>query len=173
LSAGGPRLARVSNAASHTPILLHRVKRHEHRIPIAIPFGHVAPGRAGAQNPENSVDRSPFMEATEQLMRALAQIETLPATPALRREEIKLQLALMHALQHVKGSRIPWQQGRYPAEILCGLASPSSNSSHVTVIMSLALIDQCSGRWSERSMVCLSTLHGKPKVGRTVVLRRD
>jgi hypothetical protein len=31
--------------------------------------------------------------------------------------------------------RIPWQQGQYPAEILCGLASPSSNSSRLIVIL--------------------------------------
>jgi predicted ATPase len=37
------------------------------------------------------------------LTRALAQIATLPATPALRREEITLQVALIPPLMHVKG----------------------------------------------------------------------
>ena len=32
---------------------------------------------------------------------------TLPATPALRREEIKLQVALIRPLQHVKGYAAP------------------------------------------------------------------
>ena len=39
----------------------------------------------------------------EQLRRALNQIATLPGTPALRHEEIKLQVALLNPLQHVKG----------------------------------------------------------------------
>jgi class 3 adenylate cyclase len=41
-------------------------------------------GKAG----QRSLARSALMEAIEQLTRALAQIATLPATPALRREEI-------------------------------------------------------------------------------------
>jgi hypothetical protein len=33
---------------------------HKDRIPIAVSRGHVAPRSAGAQNPENTVDRSPL-----------------------------------------------------------------------------------------------------------------
>jgi hypothetical protein len=47
--------------------------------------------------------RSALVEAVEQLKRALAQIATLPATPALRREQIKLQVALITPVIHVKG----------------------------------------------------------------------
>jgi len=43
----------------------------------------------------------------EQLTRALGQIATLPSTPALRREQIKLQAALIYPLQHVKGQAAP------------------------------------------------------------------
>ena len=50
-----------------------------------------------------SLDRSALTEAAEQLTRALEQIATLPATPALRREQIKLQVALLTPLIHVKG----------------------------------------------------------------------
>jgi predicted ATPase len=39
--------------------------------------------------------------------RSLDQIETLPATPALRREQIKLQVALITALMHVRGFAAP------------------------------------------------------------------
>jgi predicted ATPase len=39
----------------------------------------------------------------EQLTQAIDQIATLPATAALRREQIKLQVALMNTLFHVKG----------------------------------------------------------------------
>jgi len=39
-----------------------------------------------------------LLEGAEQLKRALDQIATLPATPALRREEIKLQVAFANAL---------------------------------------------------------------------------
>jgi tetratricopeptide (TPR) repeat protein len=48
-----------------------------------------------------------MVEALEQLTRALGQIATLPSTPALRHEEIKLQVALIYPLQHVKGLAAP------------------------------------------------------------------
>jgi predicted ATPase len=56
-------------------------------------------GKAG----QRSLSRSALVEAIEQFTRALAQIATLPATPALRREQIKLQAALITPLMHVKG----------------------------------------------------------------------
>ena len=43
----------------------------------------------------------------EQLNRALDQIATLPSTPALRREQINLQVALITPLMHVKGYAAP------------------------------------------------------------------
>ena len=51
-------------------------------------------GKAG----QRSLARSALFEGAEQLKRALDQIATLPATPDLRREEIKLQLAFGNAL---------------------------------------------------------------------------
>ena len=48
-----------------------------------------------------------LVEAAEQLTRALDQIAMLPATPALRREQIKLQVALINSLLHVKGYAAP------------------------------------------------------------------
>jgi predicted ATPase len=60
-------------------------------------------GKAGLR----SLERSALVEATEQLARALSQIAALPATPALRREEIKLQVALITPLLHVKGYAAP------------------------------------------------------------------
>jgi class 3 adenylate cyclase/predicted ATPase len=54
-----------------------------------------------------SLDRSALTEAAAQLTRALEQIATLPATPALRREQIKLQVALLTPLVHVKGYAAP------------------------------------------------------------------
>ena len=56
-------------------------------------------GRAG----QRSLARSALVEAFEQLTRALAQIAMLPTTPALRREQIELQVALIVPLYHVKG----------------------------------------------------------------------
>ena len=47
------------------------------------------------------------MKLSEQFTRALGQIATLPATPALRREQIKLQVALINALMHTKGYAAP------------------------------------------------------------------
>jgi predicted ATPase len=56
---------------------------------------------------QRSQERSALAEAAEQLTRALGQIATLPATPALRREQIKLQVALIYPLIHVKGYAAP------------------------------------------------------------------
>jgi class 3 adenylate cyclase len=56
-------------------------------------------GKAG----QRSLTRSALVEAAGQLTRALDQIATLPATSALRREEIKLQVALINPLMHIKG----------------------------------------------------------------------
>jgi class 3 adenylate cyclase/predicted ATPase len=60
-------------------------------------------GEAGRR----SLERSALVEAAEQLTRALAQIAVLPATPALRREQIQLQVALITPLMHVKGYAAP------------------------------------------------------------------
>ena len=60
-------------------------------------------GKAG----QRSLARSALVEATEQLRRALDLIATLPGTPARRREEIKLQVALITPLLHVSGYAAP------------------------------------------------------------------
>ena len=60
-------------------------------------------GKAG----QRSLARSALVEAVEQLTRALAQIATLQTTPALRREQIELQVALLHTFGHVKGFAAP------------------------------------------------------------------
>ena len=60
-------------------------------------------GRAG----QRSLDRSALPEALAQLAHALAQIAALPVRPELRREEIKLQVALITPLLHVKGYAAP------------------------------------------------------------------
>jgi len=60
-----------------------------------------------AEAGQRSLERSALVEAIEQFTRALAQIGSLPATPTLRREEIKLQAALITPLIHVKGYAAP------------------------------------------------------------------
>jgi predicted ATPase len=60
-------------------------------------------GKAGLR----SLEHSALVEAVAQLTRALAQIAALPATSALRREQIKLQVALITPLVHVKGYAAP------------------------------------------------------------------
>ncbi len=60
-------------------------------------------GKAG----QRSLARSALVEAAEQLSRALGQMSALPATLALRREQIKLQVALITPLMHVKGYAAP------------------------------------------------------------------
>ena len=60
-------------------------------------------GKAG----QRSLERSALVEAIAQFTRALDQIATLPGTPALRREQIRLQVALINPLMHVKGYAAP------------------------------------------------------------------
>jgi predicted ATPase len=60
-------------------------------------------GEAGLR----SLERSALVEAGEQLTQALTLIATLPPTPALRRQEIKLQVALITPFIHVKGYAAP------------------------------------------------------------------
>jgi predicted ATPase len=60
-------------------------------------------GKAG----QWSLERSALVEATEQLTRAHDQIGALPATRALRLEQIKVQVGLANALMHVKGYAAP------------------------------------------------------------------
>jgi predicted ATPase len=60
-------------------------------------------GKAG----QRSLARSALVEVAEQLARALNQIATLPSTTALRREQIRLQVALIAPLMHVKGYAAP------------------------------------------------------------------
>jgi class 3 adenylate cyclase/predicted ATPase len=60
-------------------------------------------GKAG----QRSLERSALVEAVAQLTPALDQIAALPATPGLRREQIKLQIGLSNAMIHTKGYAAP------------------------------------------------------------------
>ena len=60
-------------------------------------------GKAG----QRSLERSALAEAAEQFKRALDQIAALPDTAALRRKQIKFQVALANALMHTKGYASP------------------------------------------------------------------
>jgi predicted ATPase len=68
---------------------------------------------------QRSVERSALVEAVAQFTRALDQMATLPGTPALRREQIKLQVAVIAPLFHVKGYVAPETQAA--AERACSL----------------------------------------------------
>ena len=81
--------------AEHQPELLGRHCTEAGQIEKAASFW----GKAG----QRSLARSALIEAAEQLTRALDQIATLPGTEALRREQIKLQVALANTLMHTKG----------------------------------------------------------------------
>src|SRR5262249_22138608 len=60
-------------------------------------------GKAG----QKSLERSALVEAAQQFTRALHQIATLPSTTALRREQVKLQVAIITPLIHIKGYSAP------------------------------------------------------------------
>ena len=63
-------------------------------------------GKAG----QRSLERSALIEAAAQLARALDHIAILPTTTTLRNEEIKLQVALITPLLHIKGYAAPETQ---------------------------------------------------------------
>jgi predicted ATPase len=56
-------------------------------------------GKAG----QRSLERSAPVEALTQFTRALEQIAALPATPALRRQQIRMQIGVANALMYSKG----------------------------------------------------------------------
>jgi predicted ATPase len=79
-----------------------------------------------------SLERSALVEAIAQLNRALEQIATLTATPALRREQIELQVALITPLMLVKGyaspaARAATEQARMLIEKAEALGEPPEN----------------------------------------------
>ena len=88
-----------SEIAENQPELLARHCSEAGQIEKAVSFW----GKAG----QRSLERSALVEAAEQLTPALAQIASLPDTPALRREQINLQVGLMNALMHIKGWSAP------------------------------------------------------------------
>ena len=82
-------------------------------------------GKAG----QRSLERSALLEAVAQLTRALAQFAKLPGTPALRREQIRLQVALITPLLHVKGyaaseTKVAMDQARLLIEQAEALGEP-------------------------------------------------
>ena len=92
-------------------------------------------GKAG----QRSLERSALVEAAEQITRALEQIESLPATPELRREQIKLQVALITPLIHVKGWAAPETKAAAERARLSDRTSGSSRRAirrSVTVVLS-------------------------------------
>ena len=79
-------------------------------------------GKAG----QRSLERSALIEAFAQFTRALDQVATLPETPALRREQIKLQVGLANSLYHTKGmaaaeTKAAFDQARVMIERVEGL----------------------------------------------------
>ena len=92
----------LDNAASRTtpePELLAHHFSQAGLVEAAIEWW----GKAG----QLSLQRSALVEATTQFGRALDQIAALPSTPALRREHIRLQVAVVTPLIHVTGYAAP------------------------------------------------------------------
>jgi tetratricopeptide (TPR) repeat protein len=82
--------SQFTNIAQNQPELLARHYTEAGQIEKAAGLW----GKAG----QRSLARAALLEGVEQLKRALDQVATLPATPALRREEIKLEVAFANAL---------------------------------------------------------------------------
>jgi hypothetical protein len=82
-------------------------------------------GKAG----QRSHERSALVEAVAPLNRALELIATLPPTAALRREQVKHQIALTNALMHTKGysafeTKVSLDQARSLIEQTEGFGEP-------------------------------------------------
>jgi len=99
LHRGVAELLRDDVAGAAEPELLAHHFSQANMIETAVEWW----GKAG----HKSLERSALVEAAQQFTRGLDQIATLPATPALRREEINLQVALISPLIHVKGYAAP------------------------------------------------------------------
>src|SRR5262245_25793250 len=91
--------SQFADVAEHQPELLARHYTEAGLIEQAAALW----GKAGRL----CLERTALVEAAEQLTRALAQIADLPAAPALRREQIQLQVGLITPLMHVKGYAAP------------------------------------------------------------------
>jgi class 3 adenylate cyclase len=96
-------------------------------------------GKAGLR----SLERSALIEALAQFTRALDQIATLPETPALRREQIKLQVALTHALMHVRGyaaseTKAAIERARLLIEQTEALGEPLEDPMTLFVVLAVA-----------------------------------
>ena len=87
--------SKFADVADNQPELLARHCTEAGLIEKAFGFW----GKAG----QRSLERSALVEAAAQFTRALDQVAALPATPALRREQIKLQVALIAPLMYLKG----------------------------------------------------------------------
>jgi class 3 adenylate cyclase/predicted ATPase len=91
--------SKFSEIADNKPELMARHCAEAGDIEKAAAFW----GKAG----QRSAERSALIEATQQFKRALDLIATLPSTPALRRNEIKLQVELITPLLHLHGYAAP------------------------------------------------------------------
>ena len=113
-------------------------------------------GKAG----QRSLARSALVEAAEQLTRALDQMATLPGTPALRREQIKLQVALAHALMHTKGYAAPetkaaFEQARLYIEQAEALGEPPEDPLLLfSVLFGFLDRELCGIQWRRGARAC-------------------
>jgi class 3 adenylate cyclase/predicted ATPase len=97
-------------------------------------------GKAG----QRSLRSAAFPEAEGQLIRALAQIASLPGAPVLRREQINLQVGLSYALMQTKGygaseTKAAFEQARALIQRAAALGEPAEDP--------LALFSILYGMW--------------------------
>jgi predicted ATPase len=118
---------------------------------------------------QRSLARSALVEAVEQLTRALDQITTLPATPALRREQIKLQVALITPLLHAKGFAAPAtkaavERARLLIEQAEAIGEPSEDP--------LLLFSVLYGFWVANYVAFKATFHSRSQARQWRISRR-
>jgi class 3 adenylate cyclase/predicted ATPase/tRNA A37 threonylcarbamoyladenosine biosynthesis protein TsaE len=164
---------RFADAVERQPEVLARHYTEAGQIENAARFW----GRAGYR----SLERSAVVEASEQLARALCQTASLPSTPTLRPERIKLQVAAANALMHVKGyaapeTRTSLNQARSLIEEVEALGEPLDDP--------LLLFSVLYGLWvasynafdgdavRQRAAECLAAAEKQPKIALLMIGRR-
>ena len=116
-----PSKANSREIAENQPELLHGTARKRRSLRKRGLWG-----KAG----QRSLARSALVEAIAQLSRALDQIAALRPTPALRREQMKLQVTLITPLMHVRGT-LRLKQKRLRRGRVCSLNKPKGSESHL------------------------------------------
>ena len=122
---------------------------------------------------QRSLERSALVEGIEQLTRALDQFALLPKTPASRREQIKVQVALISPLIHVKGYAAPETNAAVEkAKFLIEEAEKLGERLEdplllFTVLYGIAVANYVPNKWRRPARCCVAVLGARAEASRS------